>query len=121
MCAGSLVFVTGRFEGSDLVIPQLKQTKSGSWIDTQYFHKIRNLSQVPKRVSGGFVIAPEKIDVENVLPRPSPHRAGFNLAQADVPQGKNAQRLKQRPRDILDFEGNRGFVSTAGYQSVVVG
>jgi hypothetical protein len=68
---------------------------------------------VVEGVAGGFVVAAEEVDVEDVFPGTSAHGAGFDLAEADVTQGENAQRLEERSGNILDFEGDRSLVGAA--------
>src|SRR5579859_6496594 len=70
---------------------------------------------MPQSVARDFVISAKEICVENILPGPPTHGPGFDLAQADVAQGKNAQRFEQRSRQILQAEGDRGLIGAANH------
>src|SRR4030095_17033816 len=59
-------------------------------IDSQYFHQISYLSQMSQCVASRLVITPKDIHVEDVLPRSSAHRPGFDLAQTDVTEREDA-------------------------------
>src|SRR2546421_3418598 len=75
---------------------------------------------MPEGVLCRFVVAAQKIDIENVLPRPPAHWPRFNLTQADVAQGKHTQRLEQRSRHILHLERNGRLVGSARNQMMVM-
>ena len=64
--------------------------QSGGRINPQHLHEFRHLTQVSQRVPRGLIVAAQEIHIENVLPGPSAHRPGLDLAQADVPQGEHA-------------------------------
>ena len=56
-------------------------------------------------VAGSFVVATKQVDEKYVLPRASAHGARFDLAQADVAKGENAQGFEKRSGGIADAEG----------------
>src|SRR5271165_4828723 len=72
-------------------------------------------------VAGGFVIAAEEVYIEYVLPRPSAQRARLDLAQADVAQSEDAERLEEGSGEILDLEGDGGLVGAWRNQPLIVG
>jgi predicted permease len=82
-------------------------------VDTQDLNELRDLAEMAEGVAGGFVVAAEEIDVEDVFPRASTDGARLDLAQADVAQGEDAEGLEQRSGLILDLEGDGSFVGTA--------
>ena len=49
----------------------------------------------------------EEIQIEQVLPRFSTQRAGFDFGQVEVAQGERAQGAEQRSRDIARGEYQR--------------
>lgn len=69
-------------------------------------------------IASSFVVAAHKIDVENVLPGAAAHGTGFDFAQADVPEGKDAERFEEATRDISDLESNGSLIRTARNQFV---
>src|SRR6185312_764328 len=72
-----------------------------SRINTQYLYKTGNLFQVPQRQPHGFIITPQNVHEESVLPGPSFYRAGFNFAQIQITQREDTQSLEQRSRFVL--------------------
>src|SRR5215475_393749 len=76
---------------SDSVIGAEVVSLLRSWINAQYLHKISHFPQVSQGVTGRFVVPSQDVHVEDILPRPSPHRTGFDLAQTDVAKRKDAQ------------------------------
>ena len=74
----------------------------GFGIDAQYLYKTGNLFQVPQRQPHGFVIAPENIHEEAVLPGTSFYRSGFNFAQVEIAQREDAQGFEQRSCFVLE-------------------
>ncbi len=66
------------------------------------------LAQVLQRMGGaGFAGGTAQVDIEQVFPKGTRLRTGFDLAQIDIPQGKNAQRLEQRARDVIQRKDDR--------------
>src|SRR5438105_1836930 len=90
--------------------PRAQVISRSGGIDAQHFDEVAYLGQVTDRVARGSVAPAEYVDVEVVLPRMSLDRARFDLAQADVTQGEDAERLKERTRNILHREGQRGLI-----------
>src|ERR1700739_1500449 len=70
-------------------------------------------------VAGGLIVAAQKINVENVLPRAPTHRPRLDLAQADISQRKHAERLEQRPGQVSHLKGDRGLIGPAWNQAVI--
>src|SRR5437899_8402032 len=66
---------------------------SCSAIHPQHLHKARDLFQMPKRQAHGRLVAAADVDKEAVFPRASAHRPGLNLAQIQIAERKNAERL----------------------------
>ena len=64
---------------------------SGRGIYTEYLHKLGYLAQVAESIARGLIVAAKEINIEDVFPGTSTHGARFDLAQADVAQGENAQ------------------------------
>src|ERR1700687_2669893 len=73
-----------------------------------------------QRVARRLGVAAQKVHVEDVLPRPSPHRAGLDLAQADIAQGEHAERLEERARHVLYLKNNGGLVGVARNEAMIV-
>src|ERR1700680_71215 len=72
-------------------------------VDPQDLDELGDLAQMAEGVAGGFVVAAEEVHIEHVLPGPSAHGARLDLAQADVAQGENAERLEQCAGQVLHF------------------
>ena len=70
------------------------------WIDSKHLYELADLAQVVERFAGGFVVAAEEVDVENVFPRIAAARTRFDLRKTDVPKGENAQCFKQCPGNV---------------------
>src|SRR3954451_15588268 len=63
---------------------------------------------MPERLLADRVVhASQKVQIEQVLPRFPAQWPGFDLRQAEIPQRKSAQSLKQRPRRITSSENQR--------------
>jgi hypothetical protein len=60
------------------------------WKCSQHLHEFRDLAQMAQGVTRGLVVAAQNVDEEDILPRMSSHRAGFDFAQADVAQREHA-------------------------------
>src|SRR5271155_3712487 len=72
-------------------------------------------------IAGGFVIATQEIHVEDVFPGASAHGARFDIAEADVAQSEDAERLEERPGQILHLESDRSLVGAGRNQALVAG
>src|SRR5271168_1838344 len=70
-------------------------------------------------IARGLVITAEKIYVEDVFPGTSAHGARLDLAEADVAQGEDAERLEQRSGQVLHLEGDRSLVGAGRDQALV--
>src|SRR5271166_6039186 len=68
-----------------------------------------------QRVAGGFVIAPQDVDEENILPGMAAHGPRFDLAEVDIAQGEDAERLEENARQILQGKANGRFVGSPTY------
>src|ERR1039458_4382176 len=79
-------------------------------INSQYLHKLCDLSQVTQRMARCFVVPAKDVHKEDVLPRMATQRARFDLTEIDIAQGKDAQRLEEYTRHILEGKTNRGLV-----------
>src|SRR5579864_8931449 len=75
---------------------------------------------MPQGIARRLIITPQEVHIENVLPWPPAHGPRLDLAQADVPQRKHAERLEQSPRRILDLKRDRCFVRAGWYQATVI-
>src|SRR4051812_7950101 len=73
-----------------------------------------------QRVASGFVIASQKVDIEDVFPRPSSHWPRLDLAQADVAQRKYTQRFKQRAWQVLHLERDGSLVRSPRNQPPII-
>src|ERR1019366_5248977 len=82
----------------------------GCRINSQYFHKFCDLSQVTQRIARRFVISAKDVHKENVFPGTATQRTRFDLTEIDIAQGKDAQRLEEYTRHILEGKTNRGLV-----------
>src|SRR5581483_3743666 len=51
----------------------------------------------------------EKVEIEKIFPRFSPQRAGFDLGQIDIAQGKSAEAPEQGAGNIAGRENDRRF------------
>jgi len=65
-----------------------------------------------ERVARGFVVAAEQ-STKKTYSQGGRAWARFDLAQADVAQGEDAERLEQGSGNVLQAEGERGFVGSA--------
>src|SRR5437588_4240037 len=65
-----------------------------------------------QRVIRRFIGPALKVDIEDVLPRAAARGPGFNLAEADVTQGKYAQCLEKSSRNVAHLERDGGLVSS---------
>ena len=65
-------------------------------INPEDFNELRDLAQMAEGVAGGFVVAAKEVSVEDVFPGASAHGARLDLAEADVAQSEDAERLEQR-------------------------
>src|SRR5579859_2169390 len=88
--------------GLYFTIPLARQVLFSPGIYPKYFDKPRNFSKMLKRLAHGLILAAQYVHEEHVLPGLPMHRPGFNLAQIQIPQGKNAERLKQGARYVLE-------------------
>ena len=82
--------VTVLKEVTDCAIPRAFDSLRRG-IDAQNLDEIRNFFQMPQCVPSGLVIAAQKINKEDILPGVAAHRARFDLAEANVAQGKDAE------------------------------
>jgi hypothetical protein len=73
-------------------------------VNPQDLDEVRDFAQMAEGVARGFVVAAQEVDVEDVLPGASAQGAGFDLAQADVAQGEDAERLEQRAGYVLTLK-----------------
>ena len=58
----------------------------GPRINSKYLDESGYFLQMVKGFAHGFVLAPQHIHVEHVLPRLAPDRTGFNFAQVKIAQ-----------------------------------
>src|ERR1035437_10209197 len=84
-------------------------------INSQYLHKLCDLSQMTQRIARRFVISTKDVHKENLLPRMAAQGARFDLTEIDIAQGKDAECLEEYPGYILQSETNRSFVSAFAY------
>jgi len=63
-----------------------------------------------KRIAGRLVIAAQDIHEEDILPGMAAQRPRFDLAEIDITQGENAQRLKENAWQILEGKADGCFV-----------
>src|ERR1700751_3251520 len=70
-------------------------------------------------VAGGLIVAAQKINVENALPRAPTPRPRLDLAQADISQRKQAERLEKCPGQVSHLKGDRGLIGPAWNQAVI--
>src|ERR1700686_1163061 len=89
-------------------------------INSQHLHELSHFFQVSQGVARRLVVTAQKVHVKNVFPRPSPHGAGLDLAQADIAQGKHAERLEERARNILYLKHDGGLVRAARNEATIV-
>ena len=88
-------------------------------VNSQNFDELGYLAQVAQGIAGGFVVAAEDVYVEDVFPGASTHGTGLDLAQANVSQGEDAERLEERSGQVLNLEGDRSLVC-AGWDELLV-
>src|SRR5579872_4977655 len=77
------------------------------------------LLQMPQSVPRRFIVSPQKIHIEDILPGFSPQRARLNLAQADIAQSEDTERLEQRSRNIRDLKRNRSLIRVRRNKTLV--
>ena len=65
---------------------------------------------MPHRVARVFVVAAQQVDEECVLPGTAAQGTGLNLAQADIAQGEDAERLEQAAGNVLGAESERSLI-----------
>src|SRR5216684_2456900 len=70
-------------------------------IDAEHFDKLGDLAQVAESIARGLVVTAKEIDIEDVLPGTSTHGARFDLAQADVAQGEDAEGFEKRAGQVF--------------------
>src|SRR5271157_3642534 len=68
---------------------------------------------MPQGMARVFIVAAQQIHEKNVFPRTPAHGARLDLAQADVAQREHAERLEQRPGNVLQAERQRSLVRIA--------
>src|SRR5208283_2363760 len=85
----------------------------GCRIDSQHLHELGDLAEMAQSVTGCFLVTLQDVHEENVFPRTAAHGARFDLAEADVTERKNAKRLKQNAREVLQRKSDGRFVSAA--------
>src|ERR1035441_9999575 len=68
---------------------------------------------MPQGIARIFIVAPQQVHKKHVLPRTPAQRPRLDLAQTDVAQREHAERLEQRPRNILQAERQRSLIRTA--------
>src|SRR5262249_21934330 len=88
-------------------------------IHAEHVHKTGDFFQVPQREAHGFVVPAAHVNEKAVLPRPSAHWSGLNLAQVQVAQGKDTQSLEQRSRNVAQREGQRRLICPGSNSSVL--
>src|SRR5438105_528915 len=79
-------------------------------VNPKNFEHRRHFGEVVHGAFGGFIVSSKEIQIEHVFPRTPLQRPGFDLAQADIAQGKRAKRLEQCACLILQLKGTGGLV-----------
>ena len=82
-------------------------------INSQYLDELGDFAEMAECVAGGLVVAAYKVYIEHVFPRVSTHGTRLDLAQADVAQGKDAQRFEQSAGQIFYLKRDGSFVGAA--------
>src|ERR1700733_6489552 len=83
---------------------------SGGFVNPEHFHPFGHFPKMPQGTARQLIVSTKQICVEDVFPRAPAHGAGFNLAQADLAQGKHAQSLEQHARRIFHAESDRSLI-----------
>src|SRR6185503_8820549 len=82
-----------------------------SLVCTEDSNPLRKLAKLGQRARERKVVAPRfDVDVEQIFPRPAADRPAFQLAQVDVAQREDAERLEERSRRTGQREDDRRLV-----------
>src|SRR6266849_679863 len=65
---------------------------------------------MPQSIARVLIVAAQQIHKEHVFPRTPTHGPRLDLAQTDIAEGKDAERLEQYPRSVLHAERQRSLI-----------
>src|SRR6266851_5312278 len=96
---------------------QSKLLRSG--INSQYLHKIGDLTKMVQGIACGLIVSTQKVHVKDVLPWPAAHGPGLDLAKADIAQREHAQRLEESAGYVFYFKSDGSLVSAGQHAAGV--
>src|SRR5271166_329663 len=67
---------------------------------------------MPPGIARIFIVAAQQIHKKHVFPWTPAHGPRLDLTQTDVAQREHAERLEQRPRNVLHAERQRSLIRT---------
>ena len=79
-------------------------------IDAEDLYQVGDLLELAEGSASRGIVAPKKIDIEDVLPRATADGARFDFAQADIARREDAEGVKQRTWDVLESKSYGGLV-----------